>query len=110
MGLISLAIAAALLAAGIVSTALLVGALHRSVSAGVRTLFILLGAVGGMAGGAIATSAFTWIAKANWNSPFRWIAGVTIGLLVGILFAWLFNKVWTRIAQELTRKLERKGN
>lgn len=110
VGLISLAIGAALLAAGIVSTALLVGVLRRSVSAGFRTLFTLFGAVIGMAGGAIATSAFTWIAKANWNSPLHWIAGVTIGLLVGILFAWLFNKVWTRIAQELTRKLERRGN
>lgn len=110
VGLISLGIAAALLAAGIVSTALLVGALRRSVSAGVRTLFVLLGAVVGMAGGAIATSAFNWIAKANWSSPFRWLAGVTIGLLVGILFAWLFNKVWTRIARKLARKLERKGN
>ena len=110
VGLISLAIVAALLAAGIVSAALLVGALRRSVSAGVRTLFILFGAVVGVAGGTFATSAFTWIAKANWNSPFRWITGVTIGLLVGILFAWLFNKVWTRIALELTRKLERRRN
>lgn len=110
VGLITLAIAAALLAAGILSTALLVGALRRSVSAGVRTLFILIGAVLGMAGGAIATSAFNWMATVDWNSPFRWMAGVSIGLLVGILFAWLFNKVWTRIAQALTRKLEQKGN
>ena len=110
VGVVCLVIAAVLLTAGIVSTALLVGVLRRSVSAGFRALFIQLGAVIGMVGGTIATSAFTWIAKANWHSPFRWITGVTIGLLVGILFAWLFNKVWTRIALELTRKLERKGN
>lgn len=110
VGLIGLAIAAALLAAGIVSTAALVGVLRRSIAAGFRTLFILLGAVVGMAGGAIATSAFTWITKANWDSPLRWIAGLTIGLLLGILLAWLFNKVWTCIAQILTRKMERKEN
>lgn len=109
-GVICLAIVAAFLAAGIVSTALLVGVLRRSVSAGFQVLFIQLGAVGGMVSGAIATSAFTWITKADWNSPFRWVTGVSIGLLIGILFAWLFNKAWTRVAHELARRLERKGN
>lgn len=110
LGLIGLAIAAALLAAGIVSTALLVGVLRRSVSAGFRTLFILLGAVAGVAGGAMATSAFTWVTKANWHSPLRWLAGVTVGLLMGILIAWLFNKGWTNIVQTWTRKLDRREN
>ena len=110
LGVVCIAIAAVLLATGIVSASLLVGVLRRSVSAGFRALFIQLGAVVGMAGGAIATSAFTWIAKASWDSPLRWAAGVTIGLLIGILVAWLFNKVWTRIVQQLARKLERKGN
>ena len=99
-----------LVAGGIVSTALLVGVLQRSVSVGFRALFIQIGALVGTVGGAIAVVAFTWITKANWNSPFRWIAGVTIGLLTGILLAWLFNKVWMRIALELARKLEPKGN
>jgi len=107
VGIICLAIAAALLAGGIVSAALLVGILRRSVTAAFRALFIQLGAIAGMAGGAIATSAFTLITKANWNSPLRWVTGVGIGLLIGILFAWLFNKVWFRIAQQLIRKLKR---
>jgi len=110
VGAVCFAIAAILVALGMVSTALLVGLLRRSISAGFRALFLQVGAVVGMAGGAIGTAIFTWIGKANWNSPLRWVTGIALGLLIGILFAWLFNKVWSRIALELTRKLERKGN
>lgn len=109
-GAVVLGITAISLTVGIISTALLIGVLRRSVSAAFRALFIQVGAAAGMIGGALATSIFTWTTNASWNSPLRWLAGVMIGCLLGILFAWLFNRVWTRIARELTRKLERRGN
>ena len=109
IGAACLAVSAVMLAVGIVSTSVLVGVLRRSVSAGFRALFIQLGAVAGMAGGAIATCVVTWITKANWNSPLHWAIGIALGLLVGILFAWIFNKVWSRIAQAWTKKLENRN-
>jgi hypothetical protein len=105
IGAVCVAIFTIMLAAGIVSTSLLLGILGRSASAGFRALFIQLGALAGMAGGAIATSGVTWLTHTNWNSPLRWVIGVVLGLSVGILFAWLFNQVWSRIAQKLSRKL-----
>jgi hypothetical protein len=104
------ALAAILLTAGIVSTALLAGVLRKSVSAGFRALFIQLGALIGVIGGVIATSSVTLITKAAWNSPLRWVTGIGIGFLVGILIAWIFNLVWSGIAQWLAEKLEKRQN
>lgn len=109
IGTVCLAIVAVMLAAGIVSSSIIVGILRRSGSAGFRALFIQLGAVAGMVGGAVATCGVTWISKASWHSPFRWVTGVLLGLLFGVLFAWIFNKVWSRIAQALTKKLENRN-
>ncbi len=98
------------LAVGIISASVLTGILRRSVSSGFRALFIQLGALAGMIGGAIAVGGITWIAKMNWHSPIHWIAGVGLGLLLGILIGWLFNKVWSQIAKVLTHKLEKQRN
>ena len=106
IGLAGLAIVAIMLATGIVSASLLIGILRRSVSTGFRVLFIQLGALVGVVGGAIATCALTWITKSKWNVPLHWILGLGLGLVMGIFFAWLFNKMWGWIARELTHKLE----
>lgn len=108
IGVAGLAIVAIVLATGVVSAAVLIGLLRQSVSTGFRVLFIQLGALAGMVGGAVATCGITWITKSNWNIPLHLILGIGLGLIIGVLFAWLFNKVWGRIAQELTYKLEKK--
>ena len=109
IGAICIAISAVMLAVGIVSASLLVGVLRRSVSAGFRALFIQIGAVAGLASGAIGTCIVTWLTKASWNSPLHWVIGITLGLLFGLLFAWIFNKVWSQIARTLTKKLENRN-
>lgn len=101
-----LGIVAILVGVGMISTSVLIGFLRRSVSAGFRVLFLQMGALAGLLGGAVATSAITLLTKSTWNSPLRWITGVTLGLLTGLLFGWLFNKAWSRIAQRLTTRLE----
>jgi hypothetical protein len=95
-----------LLVAGIISTSVLVGYLRGSLSAAFRTLFVQLGAIGGMACGAIATSVAIAIRNGHWDSPLRWIIGIGLGLLAGILSACIFNFAWRRIARMLMKKLE----
>jgi hypothetical protein len=108
-GILALATSAVLVAGGIVSAAFLAGVLRRSVSDGFRALFLQLGALAGMGGGAIATIGVTWISKARWNSPLRLIIGVSLGLVVGLLCAWVFNQIWGRIAQRLAKWFERRN-
>jgi hypothetical protein len=105
LGTLCCAIAAAVLAAGIISTSVLTGFLRKKVSTGFRALFIQLGAVAGMAGGAMATWVVTWFARPKWNSSSLWVIGITIGLLFGIVLAWSFNLLWSRVAEWLTKKL-----
>ncbi|MDB6017991.1 MAG: hypothetical protein JWR19_2480 [Pedosphaera sp.] len=109
IGAMCVAIVAVMLAGGIVSASVLIGILRRSVSAGFRALIIQLGAVAGMAGGAIATCVVTLITKARWNSPSYWIIGIILGLFAGILFAWVINRIWGRVVQALTQRLENRN-
>lgn len=109
-GVVCLVIALVMISTGVISASVLIGFLRRSISSGFRALFIQIGALAGLTGGVLVTSAYTWIAKTHWHSPFRWVAGMGIGMLAGIFIAWLFNKAWTSIAQALTRKFERIKN
>jgi hypothetical protein len=95
-----------LLVAGIISASVLVGYLRGSLSAAFRTLFLQLGALGGMACGALATSVAIAIRNGHWDSPLRWLIGIGLGLVAGILSACIFNYAWSRIARMLVKKLE----
>ena len=103
-------VATFLLLTGIVSTALLVGALRKSVSAALRAIFIQLGAVLGVLIGAIATCAVTFFSKSAWNLPLHWLLGISIGCASGIVCAWLFNQVWSYLAKRLMTRLVNRGN
>ena len=101
---IGLAILATILAgAGIVSASIIVGFLCRSVSAGFRALFLLVGALLGIIGGTIGTL----VTQPVWNSPLRWIVGIAVGLFAGLLVAWLFNRSWSYVVQKLTIRFKR---
>lgn len=104
LGALCFAIAAVVLAAGIISTSVLTGFLRKKASAGFHALFIQLGAVTGMVGGAMATWVVTLFARPKWNSSPLWVTGITLGLLFGILLAWSFNKLCSRFAEWLTIK------
>lgn len=98
-----------MLLAGIISTSVVIGIIRRSTSAGFRSLFIQIGALAGMAGGATATCIVTWIARSHWNSPMCWVIGIAFGALIGMWLAWLFNKLWSHLARALAQKLEHRN-
>lgn len=101
---IGLAILATILVGtGIVSASIIVGFLCRSVSAGFRALFLLVGALLGIIGGIIGTL----LTQSVWNSPLRWIVGIAAGLFAGLIVAWLFNRVWSFVVQKLTIRFKR---
>lgn len=99
-----------LLAAGTISTALIVGFLRRSVSAGCRTFFLLAGAILGAGSGVIAVCIVDALKKVRWASPLPWVVGVIAGLGLGVLCAWLFNLTWSYAAKRLGQSIARKRN
>ena len=94
---------------GVLSTSVLVGFLRRSITDGFRTLFLLLGALVGMGGGVLAIALANWISKVPWTSPWRWLLGVSLGLVLGLGGAWIFNKVWSRLAMLIADKVRKRG-
>ena len=107
---VCLGLTAVFVAVGIISTSVLLAFLKRSISTGFRALFLQLGALAGLLGGAMATVGITLLTKGAWNSPLRWIVGLGIGLVAGVIFAWLFNKAWSFVARLLTTRLESTDN
>ena len=99
-----------LLTAGTISTALIVGFLRRSVSAGFRTFFILIGAILGLGSGVIAVCIVNTLKKVSWTSPLPWVIGTVAGVGLGILCGWLFNQTWSYAARRLTQSIGQKKN
>jgi hypothetical protein len=95
----------ALLTAGTISTAVIVGFLRRSVSAGFRTFFILAGAILGAGSGIIAICIVDALKQVSWTSPLPWVIGAAVGAGLGIFCAWLFNLAWSYVAKRLVQRI-----
>jgi hypothetical protein len=91
-------IAAALMAAGIISIGALRAYQMKSLSSGIRTIIYLCCATGGI----IAGTTLAWIAQWIWHWSQTvttvWIAGITGGLLGGLIAGaagmWIIRKAW----------------
>jgi hypothetical protein len=91
-----------LLTAGTISTAVIVGYLRRSVSAGFRTFFIVAGAIIGLGSGVIAVCLVNAVKKVSWTLPLPWAIGAMTGIGIGILCAWLFNQTWSYVVKRFS--------
>lgn len=93
------------LGVGLVSTAAMTACLHRSASAGFRSLVLQLGVLLGGAAGAPATALLIWLTDARWEIGWRWAAGVTLGCLAGLAMAAQVNRLGAWALRAVSRQV-----
>ena len=109
LGVVACGLAAAFVGLGMVSASAVYGLLKRSTASGFRALFMLSGAVGGMAAGIGVAYIIAWI----FTDPIHRIAtpliGGIAGLAAGLIVAGLFNFAWTRAIEFWKEKRAKKA-
>ncbi len=97
IGVASIALFAALILLGVVSTSVLVGVHRRRFESGAKALLIQLAAVGGAIAGAVAFWITAWMLHLNWQTLTIVAGGGTAGLVVGVVVGLALNSVWIRV-------------
>ncbi len=103
IGLLLAVVLFALVAAGMVSTTLLVGFARRSYGAAFKALLYQIAALAGGAFGAALAIVLRWIFHKSWPFMPTLFSGMTGGLTAGLLLAALIIAAAHRLHRVLTR-------
>lgn len=95
-GMVACGLAALLVGLGIVSASTVYGLTKRSPAAGFRAMFLLSGAVAGLAAGIGVSYIVAWMIGHPLHGSATPLIGALVGLTSGLFAAGLFNIAWTK--------------